>query len=292
MDSIGRVDDSAVLAAATELRKATTHGSDLCGPIAVALGTDGAAVMTIGDLLGTAVVCATSPGFGALAGLQLDLGEGPCWRAASTAQVVAEPDIHARREGGREGPHHRAFRDAHVGAVLSVPMTVAGTSIGAVDLYSWNARPFSDVQLHAAETLASIAARQVLYRAMLPDDRADADELTWGDASSRRVVRLAVGAIADQTGATSQGSMLMLRSRATELGMTIRQAAAEIVSGALPVRSRDDTLWLSEEPGGDVSHHDRRPVEGVAVRPASEIRVATGPSAAGPMPRSGELEQT
>ncbi|MBF4625819.1 GAF domain-containing protein [Clavibacter sp. VKM Ac-2872] len=241
MRPIGQVDEDVIGAALVALQNAASVGCDLSETIAAAFDMAGATVATIGDLLGTAVVCSTSIDYATLAGMLLDTGEGPCWRVSSTGSAVFEPDVGAQVETD-PSLALRMIHDAGVRAVFSLPMIVAGTFIGTVDMYSSRPRVLSDAELEAAQRLCSVAARQVLFRALLPAERQEAGELVRGDRESRRSVRDAIDLIMAQTGETAYGASLALRGRADETGRSIREVAAAAVAGTLAFPSREEAL--------------------------------------------------
>lgn len=95
---------------------------------------NGAAVSTLGELLGNETLSASDDLAARVDELQFDLGEGPCWDALSTTRPVLQPDL--RNGGGAVWPAFaRAVHD-DVGAIFAFPMIIGQVKLGAVDMFS------------------------------------------------------------------------------------------------------------------------------------------------------------
>jgi hypothetical protein len=79
----------------------------------------GAAVSTLGDLLGNETLSSSSTLAKRIDELQFDLGEGPCWDALALARPVLEPDL--RAAGGRVWPAFSVAVHDEVGAIFAFP---------------------------------------------------------------------------------------------------------------------------------------------------------------------------
>jgi len=218
--------------AALALEQATASGDDLCGPLVAAIGVSGAAVSTLGDPLGSETLCASDEHAARLDEIQLDLGEGPCWVAASTRRPVLEPDV--RGSGDPAWPLARqAMHETGLGAVFAFPLVVAGLSLGAVDLYSRTARDISHQQVTDATSLTRIVARQVLRRALLAADDPQEDTGSWEGRFSRREVHQATGMVVAQMGIPPADALLVLRGHAFATGRSVRDVAEDVVGRVL-----------------------------------------------------------
>jgi hypothetical protein len=219
--------EGAVLA----LERATTVGTDLCGPLVAAIGIRGVAVSTLGDPLGSETVCASTPHAARLDEIQLDLGEGPCWEALRSRQPVLERDV-----GGSDDTSwplaRQAMHEDGLGAVFAFPLVVAGLSLGAVDLYSRTALDISDQQVTDATSLARIVARQVLRRALTVAGDQEEDG-AWSGRFSRREIHQATGMVVAQMGISPVDALLVLRGHAFATGRTVRDVAEDVVGRVL-----------------------------------------------------------
>lgn len=76
---------------------------------------------------------------GAVDEVQYDLGQGPCLSALASEEVVAVPDVAGEQRFGDWSSHALAHG---VLSSLSVPLRVAGTTVGALNSYSRHAHAF------------------------------------------------------------------------------------------------------------------------------------------------------
>jgi hypothetical protein len=94
--------------------------------------------------------------------LQVSLGEGPCVDAWTSRLPVMEPDL-ARVSGGRWMAFAPAACAAGAAAVVSLPLHVGLTRLGAMDIYRDTRGGLSDADLRDALRLSG-ALTQVLLR--------------------------------------------------------------------------------------------------------------------------------
>jgi diguanylate cyclase (GGDEF)-like protein len=92
--------------------------------------------------------------------LQTDLAEGPCLAAFHEKSAVAIPELRADRQFDS---FSRQGVEAGLEAVFAFPLRHGERdAIGALDLYRDVAGPLSDATMHAAQTLADVAAAYIL----------------------------------------------------------------------------------------------------------------------------------
>src|SRR4051795_11072818 len=89
------VQDSELNQALDEL-ETSTRASAYFEPFVQLFPVSGAAVSTIGELLGSETIAASDSLSARVDELQFDLGEGPCWDALSLGRPILEPDIRNR----------------------------------------------------------------------------------------------------------------------------------------------------------------------------------------------------
>ena len=157
-----------------------------------AFAVTGAAVSTLGELLGAETVSASDNLAARMDELQFDLGEGPCWDALRFSMPVLEPDL-------RDKPVYSwpAFSEAilryEVGALFAFPLEVGPLKIGAVDMYSRTSTVFDQEQSRRAEAMAGLVARRILEGVIR---RSSVEYATESDNSfSRRIVHQATGMV-------------------------------------------------------------------------------------------------
>ncbi|MEL4318338.1 GAF and ANTAR domain-containing protein [Leifsonia sp. YIM 134122] len=222
--------------AAARLTAAVGPDDDLCAPLVCATATSGAVISSLGEPLGTQTICASSVIAERIDEIQIDLGEGPCWEAFRSRVPVMENDVqHA--SGGDWPTALESLQGLGIGALYAFPLYVGDLSVGSLDLYSMKARRLSAPQVHDATALASIAARQVLRRALdgldLPMDEPVAGRY------SRREVYQASGMVAAQMSISVDDALLVIRGHAFAEDRTVREVAAEIVNRNLTFGSAE-----------------------------------------------------
>jgi Response regulator with putative antiterminator output domain len=213
-----------------------THGS-LCQPFVTALPVAGAAISVLDRAFGFETVCASDSQAARLDELQLDLGEGPCWDALCSRKPVLNPDI----QGDTRGLWPilaEAIRSDPVGSLHSFPLVIGSLDIGAVDLYSPRRCTLTADEIIDAEALATIAARQVLRRALASrDSQSDADR-----PFSRRVVHQATGMVLVQLGVSASDALLIIRGHAYANNRPVIDVARDIVERRLDLSTEDHEI--------------------------------------------------
>lgn len=218
----------AVSRAATRLTVATGP-SDLCGPFVDAFAVSGAVISTLGDPLGSQTVCASDAVAARIDEIQIDLGEGPCWNAMQSRRPVLEED--RQRHRGEWPAAHEALERLEIGALFAFPLRVGDLDVGCLDLYSTRRRRLSPEQVEDITALASIAARQVLRRALA--ELIDGEEGIADGRYSRREVHQASGMVAAQLRIDVDDALVVLRANAFAHGRTVREVATDVVERRL-----------------------------------------------------------
>ncbi|WP_322411327.1 GAF and ANTAR domain-containing protein [Microbacterium invictum] len=217
----------AFAAAAARLKAATEPTDDLCAPFVGVTGVAGAALSTLGRLLGSQTVCASNAVAARIDEIQIDLGEGPCWEALSTRHPVLENDL--QRTGGSSWPVAReAFRSLRIGALFAFPMHVGDLSVGSVDLFSHTARQLPPSLVDDVAALADIAAHQVLRRVL--HDLDGTEEGMSEGPYSRREMHQASGMIAAQLRIRVDDALVVLRAHAFASGRSVRSVASDVIA--------------------------------------------------------------
>lgn len=215
--------------AAADLSSAWERNKSLCAPFLDVLPIDGAGISMLGAPFGSQTVCASDSVVAHLDEFQIDLGEGPCWKAQTTRRPVLTSNI--RDASSDDWPvFAEAIRDCKVGALYAFPLLIGPLSIGAIDLYSGRTGELNEEQVADAADLAAIAARQVLRRALSAREPHARDVPPGTDTEySRRVVDQATGMVLAQLDVTATDALLILRGHAFAHGRSVREIAAEIV---------------------------------------------------------------
>lgn len=226
----------------------------LCRACVDLLGVDGAAV----SLMHAGVTQGTFGSSGELSRrldeLQFTFGEGPCLDAVSSGRPVLVGDLQDTRQ--RRWP---AFTPAvlatGVRAVFALPVTIARSKVGALDLFTHRPGPLTEDGLHGGLLAAELAALPLLDLMTAKVDWSAAGE--GGDgwdqlASLERVeVYQATGMIMGELDVDAAEALVRLRAYAFAQGLTASEAAWAIVGRRVSLTDDESFRRL---PGDD----DRR----------------------------------
>lgn len=229
------------------LTTAPDRGSSLCEPFVAVLPIDGAAISTLGAPFARETLYATDATAARFAEIQLDLGEGPCWLAASTRRPVLLADIRGATptDAGSSPPGtltwpalSEAIAPLEISAVYVFPLMVGLLTVGTVDLYSRLPGVLGEAVIADARTLATIAARHVLRRALAGRKREGTDDEESG--FSRRGVHQATGIVLAQLNTSADDALLIIHGFAFSSGRTVREVAVDIVARRLDFSALDE----------------------------------------------------
>jgi len=189
----------------------------------------GAAVSTLGDLLGSETLAASDEVAARLDELQFDLGEGPCWDAMNLARPVLAPDLRGGTDG-RWPAFSKAVLDQGVSSLFAFPLLVGPLRIGAVDLYSAETVDFTSTNSRQAGVLADAVGRLILRLAL---NEIGGESERTSNAFSRRAVHQATGMVIAQLGITAADAQLIIQGHAFATGSTMMDVAQRIVDSDL-----------------------------------------------------------
>ena len=165
--------------------------------------------------------------------LQYQKDAGPCLDAVRTGSTTLVQDLDS------EGPwpqYRRRVREVGVRSSMSLPLTVTGTTIGGLNLYSTRREAFDE---DLRDTLAIFAAQAAAALAMIVrhDRQAQTHAQLEAALSSRSVIDQALGILMGQQRCTAEQAMALLRSYSQNTNRKVRDVAADMierVSGAPP----------------------------------------------------------
>lgn len=192
-----------------------------------AFPVSGAAVSTLGDLLGSETLAASDGQAARLDELQFDLGEGPCWDAMALGRPVLEPAV---RTTERWPAFTEAIRDQQISSLFAFPLRVGTLRIGAVDLYSREPVQLAAEHRRKASSMAEQVSREVL-RGALTDMGVEPD----GGAGkfSRRLIHQATGVVLAQLRLSPADALLVIEGHAFASSRSVAEIAEAIVEGRL-----------------------------------------------------------
>lgn len=190
------------------------------------LPVTGAAVSTIGAVLGSETISASDHVAARLDELQFDLGDGPCWDAMRSMSAVLEPRFRSR--GRERWPAFAAAVDQDaVASMFAFPLSVGELKMGAVDLYCATPTVLSPLDCSRASALAGVIGRHVLREAL-----ADAPDGSESETRfSRRTIHQATGIVLAQLDVSPDDALLMIQARAFASGQRLMEVAEAVVAG-------------------------------------------------------------
>lgn len=215
--------------ARSALARDDLEAGDFALPFVSVFAVSGAAVSTLGDLLGSETISASNEAAARIDELQFDLGEGPCWDALRTASPVLAPLFREAEVSKRWPAFVRAVEDQPIASVFAFPLSVGHLRFGAVDMYSEHTMTLNPEQAAQAGTLASLLGKQVLRRALESTGIEDQD----GGPHSRRVIHQATGMVLAQLDLNPDDARLLINGHAFATGRSTRDVAEDIVGRRL-----------------------------------------------------------
>jgi hypothetical protein len=228
-------------AAMEALDRSSGSPDGFCRPFLDLFPVTGAAVSTVGNVLGSETLSASDEIAARLDELQFDLGEGPCWDAMRSGSPVLEPDL--RGAPPRWPAFAAATREDGLRSIFAFPLAVGPLRIGAVDLYSLRAVELNRTQIRQADAMAGVVGRHVLRHALSAVGR-ELDDT--GNAFSRRVVHQATGMVLAQLDLSPDDARLVIQGHAFATERTMMEVAQDIIDGRLRFSKQRDAIEATE----------------------------------------------
>lgn len=192
------------------------------------LGIDGAGVSIAGDD-GLEFLTATDERIVRIEEHQIGIGQGPCQDAFRTGRPTTSDDL----ESERRWPDFTPFAiEVGCRSLGGVPMPAGERTIGAIDLYSFEPRRWSEEELDAAQLLADMAAGYVLNARELDETRKLSTQLQHA-LDTRIVIEQAKGIIVARNGLDMAQAFARLRDHARSNRRPVHDVARDVVDGGL-----------------------------------------------------------
>jgi hypothetical protein len=238
-----RDEDERFSAEMTRLRAKSGPAPDYARPFVRVFAVTGAAVSTLGDVLGNQTVSASDEQAARLDELQFDLGEGPCWDALRLSAPVLEPDVRARPS--RFWPAFaEAILDDEIGALFAFPLAIGPLKIGAVDMYTRLPAVLDQAQTSQATNMADLVARRILEDALRRSSDEYSDDI--GNPYSRRMVHQATGMVLAQLDISADDARLVIQGHAFANNRSMMDVSRDILDGRLDFSIRQGRIEDSE----------------------------------------------
>jgi GAF domain-containing protein len=160
--------------------------------------------------------------------IQYGIGEGPCISAAATGQTMRSGSLSGDSRWPRFGP--RAGR-LGVHSVLSLPLLVQDTVVGAMNVYARPKDAFDDRAEHIGQLFAEPAAIAVQNAQILAQTQRLAANLAAA-LTNRAVIDQAIGIIISRTGSTPEAAFNRIRALSQGNHLKVSAVATSIVEEA------------------------------------------------------------
>ena len=171
--------------------------------------------------------------------LQFTQGEGPCLDAARAQRVL----VADAAQLDRRWPSYAAelFARTPFRGIVTMPLSLAASTKGAVDLFVTDERTLPAVTLADAITVADAVAEELSDTAQTSHsiDQWSGESipswLTGPSAQQRRYIWIAAGIVVTRFDTTFEDALALLRSYAYGHGTDLDDLARSLVEGDLPV---------------------------------------------------------
>lgn len=193
------------------------------------LGAQGAGLM-LADQRGALQLVASTGDVDRMEHQELLLGEGPCLDCFATGvPVVNIPPAIALQ---RWPSFTLLVRTAGFGAVHSLPMRLRQQTIGAINIYSAEARPLDATEVEVAQALADVATIGLLQERIISDQSLLTEQLQSA-LTTRVLIEQAKGVVAERAALTVPQAFARMREVGRREGRSLRSVAAGIVDGSI-----------------------------------------------------------
>lgn len=214
----------------------------LCAACVQLLEVDGAAISFIRDGTTQGTFGSSDELSRTLDSLQFTAGEGPCLDAVAERRPVLAPDLVGR--GEHRWPALTESMLAHgVRAIFALPVSVASTPVGALDLYRRSAGPLDGFAMTGGVWAAGLASLPLLNLMASDTDweKAGDGQGSWEQLTSLERVEVyqATGMIVAALELSPADALVRLRAHAMSRSLTASEVAYQILDRRLMV-DRDD----------------------------------------------------
>ncbi len=165
---------------------------------------------------------------------QFDLGDGPCLQAMRSGEAIYVSDTATEQ---RWASFMAVARDEGVQCSLSLPLTIRGTTVGAMNFFAFHApRAFDAEQQQRCAIFAAQAAGTMQLATRHLNDAALLKQLEEA-LSSRTVIDQAMGILIGQHRYSADAAFADLRQQSIDANQKLRNVADDLVqhtSGQTP----------------------------------------------------------
>ena len=214
---------------------ARTAADRLCQACVTLLPVDGAAISVVHEGASRGTFGPSGQLSRLLDEYQFTFGEGPCLDAVRDGRAVLAPDL-------RDPAEHRwpvfagAALERGVAAVFALPVALASTAVGALDVFRTDSGALPDRALHGALVAAELAAAPLLEALTVSAGWDPTENGSRELAALERVeVYQATGMMVAAWDVSASEAVVRLRARAFATGRTASEIAWAVVERRLPL---------------------------------------------------------
>jgi GAF domain-containing protein len=158
---------------------------------------------------------------------QYQAAEGPCLHSLATGQVVDIPDVEIEL---RWSEYLRAARESGLRCSLSLPLVVQGVTLGAMNIYGFEAPNGLDGELRQRFDVFAAQASGALQLVSMQQRDAEQREQLEQALASRTIIDQALGILMGQQRCTAEEAFALLRMRSQSSQQKLRDVAADLVT--------------------------------------------------------------
>ncbi|MGA7272046.1 MAG: GAF and ANTAR domain-containing protein [Acidimicrobiia bacterium] len=157
--------------------------------------------------------------------------QGPCYSAYQTQETVVVPDMTNRAEWP---DYMRQAEKLGLRAVVGYPLRHNGTRLGALNIYHFAPREWSETEIEAIAVLADMATAYLVRTSELSAARRLADQLQEA-LDNRVVIEQAKGMVAGQSAIGLDAAFEALRNHARNNNLRLKDVCAKVVGDELRI---------------------------------------------------------
>lgn len=188
-------------------------------------GLSGAGLMLLDDDQLVRSVLATDDLGWALESAQEQAEEGPCVDSVVHGQLVATADVATDVRWPRLAD---ALRDTSVHAVLGVPVRLAGSTVGALNVYVDRKHDWDESDRHALQAFGEVL-ETLLASALFAEQRDVVVEQLQSALESRVLIERSVGLLMGREGISAVAAFNRLRDMARPSRRKVQDIARELL---------------------------------------------------------------
>lgn len=167
---------------------------------------------------------------------ELQAQEGPCQDCFTSGQAVV--NVQLDEAHGRWPTFTPAAVEAGFHATHALPLRLRGQVIGALNLFTDEARALGDEDITIGQAMADVATIGLLHERNLHEKTALSEQLQTA-LHSRVLVEQAKGMLSERATISVTDAFTRMRRHARRHGLTLTSVATQVIEGALALEVLD-----------------------------------------------------